>query len=782
MVSASSSLSVGRTCVQILRECESLKLSIQGKSSQVADVFSDEFIVRQSLESHYKQILLSDVQFALDNKVELELWNRAFKEHIDSFRKYMKSSNEKSDYQVKLSVFIDMSIGFYFQLLQEFCDVHDLDLPYHGKGSQLGILREPKEVQLIKPKSNACFYICQDCLVHLGDLARYRNNLKQAASFYKLASKLLPGNGQPYNQLAILSSAVDDSLHTVFYYCKSISVPNPFPAAASNLHKIFNQIYAKHNHKILSKPNVTDADDFIDLFIYFNGCIYIKQDIPKLAIVRDKLLQDIKEILLELTQQQVILIAGICIFTLDKNKHNDGECITENESSVWHLILSLSVGIFQAFIEISIEMLFRQPILLEDMKFLPGVKLLFDWIISCNVEGLFEEEQFQENPELFNQLTVFGNELQKICTKHEKSALPLIEDWEMHGVIPLRRIHRRYDFAMQPLKVNLDQTWFIRVTRILNILDSLTLKQQVARFITKEEGERGTYKYICLVQQKASTIPNKSERARSLFRTESEEFGMAVVQGPIASSYSLFDTMWSASLHSTPADEVKKHVDSTADISTLHMKDTPFMNQQPPRLPLSSTIYEGQVVSQYPNIVPTNLLPAVGKIPLSGHVLNLSSSFDEVNLLQSSPTVVRPPLPMQHQLGLRVSHHDVKPNSIPIQPPFASMPNNSVHRSAFPMVEPSMRPNSIMSHSPSFGAVGQNMRGPPGLQQPVQPGHWPMGSRNVQHGLSQPRVIGPEHAMASGQSIWSSNFAIGQGELSPLEQLLQEQRRSQLPK
>lgn len=197
--------------------------------------------------------------------------------------------------------------------------------------------------------------------------------------------------------------------------------------------------------------------------------------------------------------------------------------------------------------------------------------------------------------------------------------------------------------------------------------------------------------------------------------------------------------------------EVKKHVDSTADISTLHMKDTPFMNQQPPRLPLSSTIYEGQVVSQYPNIVPTNLLPAVGKIPLSGHVLNLSSSFDEVNLLQSSPTVVRPPLPMQHQLGLRVSHHDVKPNSIPIQPPFASMPNNSVHRSAFPMVEPSMRPNSIMSHSPSFGAVGQNMRGPPGLQQPVQPGHWPMGSRNVQHGMSQPRVIGPEHAMASGQ-------------------------------
>lgn len=36
------------------------------------------------------------------------------------------------------------------------------------------------------PQSSSCLYICQYCLVHLGDIARYRNQRKQAESFYRL--------------------------------------------------------------------------------------------------------------------------------------------------------------------------------------------------------------------------------------------------------------------------------------------------------------------------------------------------------------------------------------------------------------------------------------------------------------------------------------------------------------------------------------------------------------------------------------------------------------------
>jgi hypothetical protein len=57
-------------------------------------------------------------------------------------------------------------------------------------------------------------YVCQHCLVHLGDLARYRSQPKQAETFYRQAIQIAPGNGQAYNQvskffcLTILSNSV----------------------------------------------------------------------------------------------------------------------------------------------------------------------------------------------------------------------------------------------------------------------------------------------------------------------------------------------------------------------------------------------------------------------------------------------------------------------------------------------------------------------------------------------------------------------------------------------
>lgn len=38
---------------------------------------------------------------------------------------------------------------------------------------------------LRKPQKSSCNYICQYCLVHLGDIARYRNQNRQAESFYR---------------------------------------------------------------------------------------------------------------------------------------------------------------------------------------------------------------------------------------------------------------------------------------------------------------------------------------------------------------------------------------------------------------------------------------------------------------------------------------------------------------------------------------------------------------------------------------------------------------------
>lgn len=47
----------------------------------------------------------------------------------------------------------------------------------------------------------AARYACQHCLVHLGDLARYRQQLRVAHTFYRHALAVSVHSGQPYNQV-----------------------------------------------------------------------------------------------------------------------------------------------------------------------------------------------------------------------------------------------------------------------------------------------------------------------------------------------------------------------------------------------------------------------------------------------------------------------------------------------------------------------------------------------------------------------------------------------------
>lgn len=59
------------------------------------------------------------------------------------------------------------------QLLQELCTVFNVDLPCRVKSSQLGIIGNHQGGgggAIVTPQPSSCSYICQHCLVHLGDI------------------------------------------------------------------------------------------------------------------------------------------------------------------------------------------------------------------------------------------------------------------------------------------------------------------------------------------------------------------------------------------------------------------------------------------------------------------------------------------------------------------------------------------------------------------------------------------------------------------------------------
>lgn len=280
---------------QVLRQAETLKAALKSSDDDFT-VGSEGWQSRQRLQDLYKSILLTDLESGLDKKVEQDLWNSAFKSQIDFLRQQAKErkGSKKAEVQAVLTLFLEASSGFYIQLLQELCLTYRLDIPGHIRSSQLGILEEINGNTCVtkKPHTQSCYYICQDCLVHLGDIARYCDDPEQAEMFYRHALVLVPSNGQPYNQLAILASGKGDELATVYYYCRSIAVKNPFPAASTNLHKTLNKVVARHNTRDVTS-NISKAE-LCHIFLQFHGHIYLVQDLEQAKSLKDHFLISLK--------------------------------------------------------------------------------------------------------------------------------------------------------------------------------------------------------------------------------------------------------------------------------------------------------------------------------------------------------------------------------------------------------------------------------------------------------------------------------------------------------
>lgn len=102
---------------------------------------------------------------------------------------YFLQNPKRSESQALLSSCLDGASGFYLTLLQEVCTVFDLDLPFRRRDLTHGMCR--RSTALTKPHRNSCYYICQHCLVHLGDIARYSNHSRQAEAFYRSVQSII---------------------------------------------------------------------------------------------------------------------------------------------------------------------------------------------------------------------------------------------------------------------------------------------------------------------------------------------------------------------------------------------------------------------------------------------------------------------------------------------------------------------------------------------------------------------------------------------------------------
>ncbi|XP_071063699.1 nonsense-mediated mRNA decay factor SMG7 isoform X12 [Dasypus novemcinctus] len=429
-----------------IRQAEVLKADMTDSKLGPAEVWTS----RQALQDLYQKMLVTDLEYALDKKVEQDLWNHAFKNQITTLQGQAKNraNPNRSEVQANLSLFLEAASGFYTQLLQELCTVFNVDLPCRVKSSQLGIIsnKQTHTSAIVKPQSSSCSYICQHCLVHLGDIARYRNQTSQAESYYRHAAQLVPSNGQPYNQLAILASSKGDHLTTIFYYCRSIAVKFPFPAASTNLQKALSKALESRD-EVKTKWGVSD---FIRAFIKFHSHVYLSKSLEKLSPLREKLEEQFKRLLFQkaFNSQQLVHVTVINLFQLhhlrDFSNETEQHSYSQDEQLCWTQLLAL----FMSFLGILCKCPFQNESQEEsDNAYpLPAVKVSMDWLrLRPRVfqEAVVDEKQYIW-PWLISLLNSFHPHEEDLSSTN---ATPLPEEFELQGFLALRPSFRNLDFS-----------------------------------------------------------------------------------------------------------------------------------------------------------------------------------------------------------------------------------------------------------------------------------------------------------------------------------------------
>ena len=199
----STGLVLGQTeSLQQLRKAEELSRIVINKKDKLYED-KEAWAGHQELTGIYRSLLISDLEFSLDKKVEQDLWNVCFKNYIGHLQAKIrdKRNANRGDSQLLLSWFLEFSSGFYTTFLNEIQEKFSLDIPFLKSGDPYGIWAHGKKAAVTEdvttisvPGVTSCNYLCQHCLVHLGDVARYRNQMGQAETFYRHAISLAPGN------------------------------------------------------------------------------------------------------------------------------------------------------------------------------------------------------------------------------------------------------------------------------------------------------------------------------------------------------------------------------------------------------------------------------------------------------------------------------------------------------------------------------------------------------------------------------------------------------------
>ncbi|UJR15241.1 hypothetical protein I4U23_002196 [Adineta vaga] len=394
---------------EIFNECEKLKQKILSLPNGKSEIW----LYRQELLDQYDQLILFDLDFALEKKIEHDLWTIVFKNEISYKQEQLKENHQhqikRTEIQTSLQALYEYARGYYMKLLQDVVHSYSFEtsickltfpfLQRHPQSSNSN--RQCKEASML--------YFIQHILVHVGDLNRYSNQIDLAKTFYQYAIYTIPCLGQPYNQIAILHEMKNplslitpgqNQLITAYYYVRSIAIKVTFPLAIANLEKLFQRL--KDLPLSRYEQQQQQQNEFLTLFLQIIAMINLETNLEELPLFIN-LFRTL--IIKHFNQIYFIQIITILMFTLHRTLGLLPRSTTFKQPDVQ---FDFALQIFILIIEQCLEAI-QLPLsmmVIDEQHILPILYLTFAYLgnIFKSKMDLFEHQVFKQKQSMWNSL------------------------------------------------------------------------------------------------------------------------------------------------------------------------------------------------------------------------------------------------------------------------------------------------------------------------------------------------------------------------------------------
>lgn len=199
---------------------------------------------RHQIMAAARHLIKTDLLFVAERDVETHIWKTVYYQVIEILKipygdtENTTEENRKTLKSCLLNLF-EEGADYYSQLLTDLSQCYRLDLELYYDPL------EPRDTDRLGRLARVA---AQKCLLCLGDLARYKeqvnstNNYRLARQFYVKANHIEMRNGRPFNMLAILAKMNNRKFDAVYYHIRCLSSKNPFQSSKEGLVSIFEEM------------------------------------------------------------------------------------------------------------------------------------------------------------------------------------------------------------------------------------------------------------------------------------------------------------------------------------------------------------------------------------------------------------------------------------------------------------------------------------------------------------------------------------------------------------